>query len=81
LQGAINDVLTLDPGAGLPQLQDNQELHHYDQSLDYIISDQTVGNFIEDDNLPNAVRFWKALTSDSKHIAVFAYITFGGRGR
>jgi spore germination protein YaaH len=45
------------------------------------LTKQTVGNFIEDDDLPNAVRFWKALTSDSKHIALFAYITFGGRGR
>jgi hypothetical protein len=68
--------------AAIPRLRtaqgNNQFLQHYDNSLDYIISDQTVGNFVRDDNLPDAVFFWNALTSDANHIALFAYIIFGG---
>jgi hypothetical protein len=77
LQGAIEAARALNPRARLPEVRSNQELHHYDNSLDYIISDQTAGNFIPDDGTPKRDQFWGRLLSDSKHYALFAYITFG----
>jgi GH18 family chitinase len=78
LQGAIQEAQAVAPSsARIPNLGDTQELHHYDDSLDYVVSDQTVGNFIPDDGTPERTRFWGLLFSDA-HYALFAYITFGG---
>jgi hypothetical protein len=54
----------------------NLELHHYDNSLDYVVSNRNIRNFIRDDGSDDVTRFWRILLSDSLHYALFAQVMF-----
>jgi hypothetical protein len=79
LQAAVDQARDLEED--LPELNDNQELHHYDTSLDYIVTNQQAGNFIRDDDSARMRRFWMQLLSDAVHYALFSNIYSGGKSK
>ena len=81
LAGDLN-VQTAGLRGAMPDLPDNQELHHYDNSLDYIAADAPVRNFIRDDNTAGMQLWWRQLLSDAIHYALLAQVNFpkGRRG-
>jgi chitinase len=72
LQGAVQQAQVFDQT--LPDLADSEELRHYDNSLDYIITDGEARNTITQ-NMPTSL--WDTFyLSDSLHYALFAYVRF-----
>ena len=74
LQGAVQDAITNARPRRLPTLRNNQEVHYYQNSLDFIISDQTVQDAAARVNLTDPA--WEQLLKSDAHYALFGQARF-----